>query len=660
MRELSKAGHNYNTPERIQELIAELQGNTEITSLNLEYNRIKNPAAISALATLLQKNRQITSLNLSANEINTPEALAALRELLRQNRQITSLNLPANKINTPEALAALRELLRQNPQITSLNLSENEINTPEALAALVGLLRQNPQIISLDLSFNNIRKEKMQDVVLALSGHRLTSLNLSGNNITRPAILDLIRLLRQNRQITSLDLSSSRFLRNNIGEDEIKGLDLSNTNVTSLNLSGNNITRPAIIAALGGLLRQNRQITSLNLSRDGINSLDAILALRDALRDTNVTSLNLSGNNITSPKKIAALRDALRNTNVTSLDLSHNDMERPSAIEDLRGLLRQNPQITSLDLSHTDLPIDELLSLVREFRHLHHVGINGELPGRIAEQLRFNRALHINAAVRLLWRKSPNLHSDLVRPILELEGVTMGLAPNEAASLIAEATAPAFNFQRGNPNAISFAPAEGGRPRISITFASIEVLRAFREKNEDTFRMLERSHAIVQHSGTAVEIIAPDAKIGTPLRIRLEAMKDELIPLKIKLQRPRVYTPSASAAAAAAPEAAAAAAARMGVIRRSLANELAKSRPESTRSTSQVAGAGGRNEERDLPGLEGSNEEKAVQVSTRFAESIANPNAQAAAPVPGQQPVGPHARIIAEQKANSSSCCNLL
>ena len=168
-----------------------------------------------------------------------------------------------------------------------------------------------------------------------------------------------------------------------------------NQEITSLNLSDNHIGSIEAIAALGAALRGTK-VTSLNLALNNIASREQIDALGAALRGTNVTSLNLSDNDISSTGAIAALGAALRGTNVTSLNLESNNINSPERIAALRELLRQNPQITSLDLSHTGLPRGELLSLVREFRHLHHVGIDGELPV-IAEELGFNRASNINA-----------------------------------------------------------------------------------------------------------------------------------------------------------------------------------------------------------------------------------------------------------------------
>jgi hypothetical protein len=434
-----------------------------------------------------------------------------------------------------------------------INKAFENISTPEKILALHRELQEEPEI---------------------------SRLNLAGNHIYDPeATAALGQLLRQNQQITNLDLSY------------------------------NFITSTKKIEALGAAL-QDTKVTSLDLSYNIIESSETLIALRDLLlKNPQINRLDLVRNDIDSPEKIEALGAALKGTNVNSLNLTSNSIKTPKKIAALRELLRQNPQITSLDLSHTGLPGHELLSLVREFRQLHHVGIDGELP-EIAGQLRFNRVLHrvltIKAVVRTLWRNSPNLHSDLVRPILDLAGVTMGLAPNEAARLIAEATAPAFNFQQGNPNAISFDAAEGGIPRISITFESGDGLSEFTEKNDNTFSMLRELGAIVEDSGRGVEIIAPNTRGGI-LRGEMVAIRKELTPLWRRLEDSRSDAAPSAGAAAAAP-----------------------GRTSQLGSAAPLMG---------LPNLDESNEEKAAAALGR-----------------DQQPVGQHARRIAEQKAESQCC----
>jgi hypothetical protein len=423
----------------------------------------------------------------------------------------------------------------------------------------------------------------------------MRALNKSGKQYNTPKLIKgLHDELQKDKNITSLNLS-----RNNISSmgamNALIQLLLNNSQITSLNLSRNNISSMGAMLCLQSALSvsvSDSKVTSLNLSYNNITSKEEIDYLGMALLDSQITSLNLSGNNITSKEAMDHLSMALLGTKVTSLNLSGNNITSKEAMDALRGLLRQNQQITSLDLSDTGLNWHELLSLVSEFPQLHHVGIDGERP-EIAEQLQFNRVLKAKALVRTLWQ-DPDFcthwerHPDLVCRILDQKGLTVGLDRTEIDNLIAEATAPAFNFQRGNPNAISFAPAAGGIPRISITFESGDGLSEFTKENDHTFRELGARGATVEHSGTGVIITAPNKKVGTLIEERFEAIINELSPLS---------------------------------------NELENSRTKSNRSTSQVAGA-----------ARSANENE--------------PDA-AADHVPGQQPVGPHTQRIKASGLNA-------
>jgi hypothetical protein len=633
------------------------------------------------------------------DEIRTSEQILALHAELQRNPQITGLYLSCDHIGLDAiaaSIAALGELLQQNPQITSLNLERNQMG-PDAIAALNELLRQNQQITNLDLSGIGLDGNGVQDVGVisalegVLQGTNVTSLHLS---VVSPESASAWGNVLHGSEVSHLSLQHDGSNLDTIGA--VGGLLRQNQQITRVSLPHAEINEPETIAAWGNALN-NTGVTAFILRRSFINGLDIIEAVGRLLRQNpRITEVDVSSNLISEPISIRAYAELLRqNPQITRFNLSGNYLF--SSREALRELLQQNPQITSLDLSDTGLHEHELLSLVREFRHLHHVGSLDDQAGpygvrffdisyrpygvrffdisyraQIEEQLRSNRELPkllIRAAGVGLKRLPPELGDHIVA----FSGVTMGLSTNEVTRLITEATSPAFNFQRGNPNAISFDAAAGGIPKISITFESRDGLRAFLANNGNTFRELEKIGAIVEDSGRGVEIIAPNTSGGI-LRGEMVAIRKELTPLWRKLEDSR--SDAAHSAIAAhepvmelsgldenkdAPEARPVgrlegfgADAEMATIRKRLDNHkvsLANSRPESTRSTSQVAGAG-RYEERDLPGLDEGNDEKAAADPGRTIT-----NAQAAAPVPE---VGQHTQsVVAARSAVGSPCCSL-
>ncbi|MDE0016329.1 MAG: leucine-rich repeat domain-containing protein, partial [Candidatus Poribacteria bacterium] len=166
----------------------------------------------------------------------------------------------------------------------------------------------------------------------------------SSETITTHAMLNLSELDVSNSGITDLTgLEHAHNLRSlNLGNEFIEGdgfvnsrtvLDLSPlsglTNLTSLQLSGNNISDIAAISAL-------KNLDTLDLSSNNISDVSPLSGL------TNLTSLNLSSNNISDLAALSTL------TNLTSLGLSSNNISDVSPLSELAYL-------TSLWLSSNNI-----------------------------------------------------------------------------------------------------------------------------------------------------------------------------------------------------------------------------------------------------------------------------------------------------------------
>jgi hypothetical protein len=132
--------------------------------------------------------------------------------------------------------------------------------------------------------------------------------------------------------------------------------------------------------------------------------------------------------------------------------------------------LQRNPQITSLDLSHTGIPRDVLLSLVVDFRHLRHLGIDGDRSG-IEEELRFNRALHINAPAAVPLMELPEFYGSNLSQAAATGQFSTGFAEriaNQNAQAAAVMELPVIAEELGlnrasniNPPAASAAAGQG-------------------------------------------------------------------------------------------------------------------------------------------------------------------------------------------------------
>jgi Leucine-rich repeat (LRR) protein len=239
----------YQLIEPVRALAERLAELTQLTSLNLRYNKIGTEGA-AALAALTQ----LTLLDLGGNQIgdNGASSLAALT-------QLTTLNLWNNQIGA-EGAAALAALA----QLTSLKLWSNQIGD-EGAAALAALT----QLTSLDLGNNQIGAEGAA-ALAALT--QLTSLDLWYNQIGAEGAAALAALT----QLTSLDLEN-----NKIGAEGAAAL-AALTQLISLNLKNNQIG-DAGAAALAALT----QLTSLDLSNNPVVETTPFATLR------RLTSLNL-------------------------------------------------------------------------------------------------------------------------------------------------------------------------------------------------------------------------------------------------------------------------------------------------------------------------------------------------------------------------------
>jgi hypothetical protein len=131
-----------------------LQGNTSVTTINLDYNNIGAEGAL-ALANVLKVNTFVTNISLKSNGIGIKGALA-LADSLKLNTSVTNINLTNNVIDD-EGASTLADALKVNTSVTSINLDYNALGD-EGASALADALKVNTSVISIDL--RGIRSDK--------------------------------------------------------------------------------------------------------------------------------------------------------------------------------------------------------------------------------------------------------------------------------------------------------------------------------------------------------------------------------------------------------------------------------------------------------------------------------------------------------------------
>jgi PAS domain S-box-containing protein len=340
----------------ICELVAALNQNPNITSVDLSHNQINNEGAI-----LLAKNTIITTLKLAGNQIDF-EAASAFAE----NTQLEYLDLSENQLNDVGAIT-----LAQNKKITTLCLNANQIGDSGAIA-----LAQQPTLTTLMLQYNNITE--VAAVALALNNN-LTFLNL---NYNRLGILGATAIAKSSSLI-SLFLAGNDI--NNIGLHDLA----CNLKLQVLDVSYNQISDEWVSA-----LRQNHSLHELTLSHNQLTSRSAkILAGHQKLRYLDLsynmlgdegasifaqknalTELNLTGNGIGS-KGAEALA---KNTHLIKLIMCYNFVEDAGAIA-----LAKNERLSLLSLSYNQITDKGAMELARShtlktlFLNYNYIGAEG-------------------------------------------------------------------------------------------------------------------------------------------------------------------------------------------------------------------------------------------------------------------------------------------
>ena len=196
-----------NSLEKRWKLLNNINATSDELVFKLPLQRITSQS-YSLLVNLLTQQYPIVELYINGYFLNPPnfDVFSTCKELLTQSNTLRVLDISGIKIGYEEVacLTNCRNILLQDLRIRWCELSPTETN-------LIGeMLAYNKSIISIDLSSNNIRDEGVERIVQHLKhSNSLQYINLSNNHIAAAGIDHLItsNLLKTNSILTSLDLS---------------------------------------------------------------------------------------------------------------------------------------------------------------------------------------------------------------------------------------------------------------------------------------------------------------------------------------------------------------------------------------------------------------------------------------------------------------------
>jgi len=222
---------------------------------------------------------------------------------------------------------------------------------------LKSLHKNDPTLKVLDLSSDSgssgLAKADIHLLAQALKiNTTLISLDLS-NNMSHGCAQDLFEMLKENKTLASLNLSSSR-----INHEDTQGLAEAlkkNKALTHIDLSLNNISDG--VEDLAEALKGNKTLTHLDLHFSCINEVGA-KDLAEALKKNNaLVYLNLRENRIGCDGAQSLAEALIENRSLARLDLYQNNVRTVGA-KYLAEALKKNKAVTNFDLSYNNIDAD--------------------------------------------------------------------------------------------------------------------------------------------------------------------------------------------------------------------------------------------------------------------------------------------------------------
>ncbi|XP_022200010.2 uncharacterized protein LOC111056909, partial [Nilaparvata lugens] len=287
---------------------------SSLTVLNLSGCKIGNNG-VKILASVL-KNTKIRSLDLSGNHIRC-EGLNVFAPCLIDS-QITYLNLSENRVDSIDGLGINSlALVLPNTKITKLDI--NYFSNVRNWKILSNCLAHT-KITSL--GFKGMVPKVYDDIKSLADGVKNSQINsiiLGSNDAVK--IVQLLSLCVVGSQLTSLTLSRFKI---NCSVMESLVIALKDSNITSIKLEHNSIKCKVMEVFVSYLV--SSKVTNLHLSNGRKLGIGAVECLALSLRNTQISSLNLSSNQLDC-ESLKVLAPCLVGTKITNLNLEKNDVD---------------------------------------------------------------------------------------------------------------------------------------------------------------------------------------------------------------------------------------------------------------------------------------------------------------------------------------------
>ena len=324
---------------------------SELSLLDISYNGIdKNFFNSDEVQIFFDYNssQKFTTFYYEGNYLPFQECNNLIQSILN-NVNLIYLYLNNNQIND-ECMNLFSFLISNNPYIHTISLSENNF-TNIGLKKFFDSIEQKTRLIEIFLAKNNLNHQSLKIISESLKNNRtISSLDLSYNDFKKDECIDyLINLIGENSRIKNLNLTSCHL---GLKVKNLFEFIEKNKRLSCIDLSANNIgDNKKIFEAFANMIKNNFYLKYIYLDSNYIVDSDFEIIICDGIRfNKNLNKLSLKDNNITLSKLVTNqgkeneknIKESLkRNNHLKIINLNNNPLN-PENFKIINVVLKEN------------------------------------------------------------------------------------------------------------------------------------------------------------------------------------------------------------------------------------------------------------------------------------------------------------------------------
>ena len=309
---------------------------SELSLLDISYNGIdKNFFNSDEVQIFFDYNssQKFTTFYYEGNYLPLQECNNLIQSILN-NVNLSYLYLNNNQIND-ECMNLFSFLISNNPYIHTLSLSENNF-TNVGLKKLFDSIEQKTRLIEIFLAKNNLNHQSLKIISESLKNNRtISSLDLSYNDFKKDECIDYLNnLIGENSRIKNLNLTSCHL---GLKAKNLFEFIEKNKRLSCIDLSANNIgDNKKIFEAFANMIKNNFYLKYIYLDSNYIVDSDFEIIICDGIRfNKNLNKISLKDNNITLNKLVTNqgkeneknIKESLkRNNHLKIINLNNNPL----------------------------------------------------------------------------------------------------------------------------------------------------------------------------------------------------------------------------------------------------------------------------------------------------------------------------------------------